>query len=177
MNKITNIIAYFIYMYIARYLPRSGARISLGSKRIRYFLCKRLFKKIGNNANIERMATFGFGDHIELGNNSGLGVGCDVSHAVIGNNVMMGPELLYISRGHIYKKLDVPILLQGVTDSKPLIIEDDVWIGARVIILPGIKIGQGAIVGAGSVITKNVPSYSVVAGNPARIIKSRRDKQ
>ena len=62
---------------------------------------------------------------------------------------------------------------QGRTEIKPVIIGDDVWIGARAIIMPGIVIGRGAVIGAGSVVTKNVDEYAVVAGNPARVIKYR----
>ncbi|MEN6551326.1 MAG: DapH/DapD/GlmU-related protein [Methanobacterium sp.] len=58
------------------------------------------------------------------------------------------------------------------TPRKPVIVEDHVWIGARVIVLPGVTIGKGSIVGAGAVVSKNVPPYSVAVGNPARVVKS-----
>ena len=63
---------------------------------------------------------------------------------------------------------------QGLSAPKPIIIGDDVWIGTCSIVLPGVKIGKGSVVGAGSVVTKDVPDYCVVAGNPARIIKQRK---
>ena len=63
---------------------------------------------------------------------------------------------------------------QGFAEYKPVIISNDVWIGGRVIILPGISVGEGAIVAAGAVVTKDVPSYSIVAGNPAVIKKYRK---
>jgi maltose O-acetyltransferase len=63
---------------------------------------------------------------------------------------------------------------QGFKDKEPVIIEDDVWIGARVIILPGVKIGKGSIVGAGAVVTKDVEPYSIVAGVPAKLIRKRK---
>jgi maltose O-acetyltransferase len=65
--------------------------------------------------------------------------------------------------------------LQGIKKAQPVSIEDDVWIGARVIILPGVRIGQGSIIGAGAVVAKNIPSYSICVGNPARIIRSRKE--
>ena len=64
---------------------------------------------------------------------------------------------------------------QGYYEEKPIVIGDDVWIGGHVIVLPGVHIGTGAIVGAGAVVTKDVPDYAVVGGNPARIIKSRKE--
>ena len=64
--------------------------------------------------------------------------------------------------------------LQGFATEKPVLIADDVWIGARVIILPGVRIGTGAVIGAGAVVTKDMPDYSVVGGNPARVLKMRK---
>jgi maltose O-acetyltransferase len=62
---------------------------------------------------------------------------------------------------------------QGYEGTRPIVIEDDVWIGARVTILGGVNIGTGAVIGAGSVVTKNVPPYAIVAGNPAKLIRYR----
>ncbi len=62
---------------------------------------------------------------------------------------------------------------QGFAEEKPVVIEDDVWIGSRVTILPGVTIGRGSVVGAAAVVTKDVPPYSVVAGNPAKVVKTR----
>ena len=77
---------------------------------------------------------------------------------------------------HQFSRTDIPMRLQGHRQYQPVLIEDDVWIGARAIILPGLRIGKGAIVGAGSVVTKDVPPYAICVGNPARVIKSRIDQ-
>lgn len=111
---------------------------------------------------------------IVIGNNSGLGINCKVRGPLtIGDDVMMGPDVMIFVSNHQTSRTDIPMRGQGSTSRKRVIIEDDVWIGARVIILPGVKIGKGSIIGAGAVVTKDVPQYSVVAGNPAKIIKSR----
>jgi len=73
---------------------------------------------------------------------------------------------------HIYDRTDIFITEQGHTKGK-IEIEEDVWLGANVMILPGVHIGKGAIVGAGAVVTKNVPSMAIVVGNPAKILKFR----
>ncbi len=79
--------------------------------------------------------------------------------------------------GHNHDRTDIPMGHQGSTTSTPLHIAGDVWIGARAIILPGCRrIGHGAIIGAGAVVTKDVPDWAVVGGNPARIIKSRKSE-
>ena len=77
------------------------------------------------------------------------------------------------ARYHNVSRIDVPMNQQGMEESGTVVIEDDVWIGARVTILKDVTIGKGSIIGAASVVTKDVPPYSVVAGNPARLIRKR----
>ena len=84
----------------------------------------------------------------------------------IGNEVFIGPKVNLITINH-----DVNPENSSATYGRPIVIEDKVWIGINSTILPGVKIGYGAIVGAGSVVTKDVPAMTIVAGNPARIIK------
>lgn len=114
------------------------------------------------------------GKQIRLGYNSGLGKNCEINGPVeIGDNLMMGPDVIIYTENHEFSRKDIPMNQQGGSGVKKVKIGNDVWIGARVIILPGVKIGDGAIVGAGSVVTKSVPSYAIVAGNPARLIRYR----
>lgn len=94
----------------------------------------------------------------------------------IGDNVIMGPNVVIHSANHRYERLDTPIMRQGHVLAET-IIEDDCWIGAGAIILPGVHVGKGCVVGAGAIVTKNLPAYSVAVGNPAKIIKSRINKE
>lgn len=92
----------------------------------------------------------------------------------IGDNVMMGEDVLFLGGGHRHSRTDVPMNKQGSEGKTPLYIESDVWIGARVTVLPGCRhIGRGAIIGACAVVTKDVPDFAVVAGNPAKVMKYR----
>lgn len=91
----------------------------------------------------------------------------------IGDNVMMGPDVTILSQTHIIERTDIPMGKQGMREAI-VIIGNDVWIGMRSIIMPGVKIGNGAVIGAGAVVTKDVPDYAIVGGVPARIIKYRR---
>jgi len=93
----------------------------------------------------------------------------------IGNYVRIAAHTLIIASQHIFKRIDIPICKQGVK-SNGIIIEDDVWIGANCTILDGVKIGKGAIISAGAVVTKDVKPYSIVAGVPAKIIRIRSNK-
>jgi maltose O-acetyltransferase len=114
-----------------------------------------------------------FAADIEIGDHSGLGIDSRIGVTKIGKDVMMGPNVMIISQNHAFSDLTRSMNVQGEEKSMPVIIEDDVWIGARAIILPSRRIGKGAIIGAGSVVTKDVPAYAIVGGNPARILRYR----
>lgn len=106
-----------------------------------------------------------------IGDHSRIGVGNTVIGPVcIGDYVHIGQHVLISGLNHSYERVDIKISEQGIT-VKQVTIDSNVWIGANVVILPGITIGQHSVVGAGSVVTKDVPPFTVVAGNPARIVK------
>ena len=90
----------------------------------------------------------------------------------IGNDVRIGPNCNLLGEDHEYRDRDTPVHRQPRL-AKGLEIGDDVWIGANSVILPGVQLGRGAVIGAGSVVTKSVPAYTVVVGNPARAVKER----
>jgi maltose O-acetyltransferase len=124
--------------------------------------------------NIESYAYFGDGKRIEIGDYSGLGKNCHITFAKIGCDVMMGQNFTYIHRNHRFDRTDIPMRLQGYDERQCLVIDDDVWIGANVLVLPGIHIGKGAIIGAGALLTVDVPPYAIVGGNPAKLIRMRK---
>lgn len=164
-----------LYHLIFKHLPATNSRLPF-RKFIRWSRSKissYIIDECGKNVNIEKGANFGTGVGIKIGDNSGLGVNCRVGRGTsIGNNVMMGPDVVILTSNHKFERTDIPMREQGF-ENKPVIIGDDVWIGTRAIILPGVKIGNGVIVAAGAVVTKEVPDYTVVGGCPARIIKKR----
>lgn len=173
MKKISIIICRLLYYNFAIYLPASKKFWGVG-KHVRYKLCKRIFKKCGVNVNIERGARFGSGEHIEIGDYSGIGINAVIPDgSIIGNYVMMGPNCFIHRRNHQFSRTDIPMMKQGFTEGKPIIIEDDVWIGRGVTIMVGRHISKGSIIAANCVLTKDFPEYSVVGGNPSRLIRSR----
>lgn len=91
----------------------------------------------------------------------------------IGNYVLIGPNCSIMGFNHRFDDVDKLISVQGRT-IKGIIIEDNVWIGANTIILDGVTIGEGCVIGGGSVITKSIPPYSIAVGNPCKIIKNRK---
>ena len=167
---------FFIYKIFLTWLPstNNSYHISRWIRKIRSAIACGCFDQHGININIERNADFGTGESITIGDNSGLGVNCNVrGPREIGADVMMGPDVRIMTSKHDTSKTDIPMRLQGDLPKQKVTICDDVWIGARVIILPGITIGKGSIIGAGAVVTKDVPEFVIAAGVPARVIKSR----
>jgi len=92
----------------------------------------------------------------------------------IGDYVAIGPECMFITSNLDSSDIFTPMSVRNKKTSKAIVAKQDVWIGARSIILPGVTIGKGAVVGAGAVVTKDVPEYAVVGGVPARVLKYRK---
>lgn len=163
-----------LYYGFAIYLPQKthfGGNLSC---LIRRWICRHIFEFCGINVNIERGAKFGTGTAIRIGNNSGLGVNCVIPNgSIIGENVMMGPNCYIHERNHAFNRTDVPMVQQGYSIRKPVVIDDDVWIGRDVTIMVGRHIAKGSIIAANCVLTKDFPEYSIVGGNPSRLIRSR----
>ena len=173
MKKIKKAIGLFIYNLIGKHMPTSFSNLKLGQKQIRAFCGKLILQKCGKNVNIEKGAVFS--SKIELGDNSGIGVNASISgKCIMGKDVMMGAECIIYSWNHKVDDLSRPMRGQGFAEEKPVVIGDDVWIGGRVIILPGVHVGSHSIIGAGAVVTKDVPEWAVVAGNPAVVKKYRK---
>ena len=119
--------------------------------------------QIGENTSVQYNTLMtGYG---KPGNSKGL--------IKIGNNVRIAPNVMMISANHVFENPDIPIREQGM-EVKPITIEDDVWVAGRVNIIAGVTIGKGSVIGAGSVVTKDIPPYSVAVGVPAKVIKERK---
>ena len=174
VSKMKKFIGLIIYNLLAKHLPVSFSHIRLGQKKIRAFCGKMILTKCGKNVNIEKGALFS--SRVELGNNSGIGINASIGgKCVIGDDVMMGPDCVIYTRNHKFDDVSIVMRNQGFQEEKPVYIGDDVWIGGRVTILPGVHIGSHCIIGAASVVTKDVPDWAIAAGNPAVVKKYRTD--
>ncbi len=164
-----------LYKLILSRLPASSSPfLGRPSKALRAWACRHLFLRCGRNVNIDRMVSFGLGRNVEIGDSSGVGRNSSITeHIRIGDDVMIGPGLQVFASNHRMERTDVPIRVQGNTEVLPVTIENDVWIGANVMILPGRKVATGTVLAAGTVLTKDFPEYSVVGGNPSKLIRSR----
>jgi acetyltransferase-like isoleucine patch superfamily enzyme len=132
---------------------------------------------IGKFAVIRPTNAYGgeMGIGLKVGNNSSIGpfayIGCS-GYIEIGDNVIMGPRVGIYSENHLFDNLEVPIKEQGVKRGF-VKIEDDCWIASNVNILSGVTIGKGSIIASGSIVIKDVPPNSIVAGVPAKVIRKR----
>jgi len=132
---------------------------------------KQLFGAMGENCLIEMPFRCDYGYNIRIGDDVQMNFNCvflDGCPITIGNRVLLAPNVQLYTASH---PLDPDVRSSGLELGKPITIEDDVWIGGNTVVLPGVTIGRGAVIGAGSVVTKNVPSMCVYAGNPSKLIK------
>jgi maltose O-acetyltransferase len=149
----------------------SGLPFAVGWK-VRQAVYERILPHIG------RTAVLHYGvvledPRTEIGEDVWVGTGAYVDFAVVGDHVLIGPRAVLLAGGrhHRFDRLDVPIKLQGNPLKEPLLIGDGAWIGASATVMA--PVGRNAIVGAGSVVTREVPPYAIVVGNPARILRMR----
>ena len=145
----------------------------LPSRTIRIAFLKAYLASLGKSTSVQMNCRFLNGRKVYLGDRNVINFGClfDGRHYKIqtGNDVSIGPEATILTLGHD------PQSPEFADKGGDVIIGNHVWIAYRAIILPGITIGDGAVVGASSVVTKDIPPYTIVAGNPARVIKDRNE--
>ena len=127
---------------------------------------------LGKDSTIEDFATVnnGVGDVI-IGERTRIGISnVLIGPVTIGNDVMFAQNVVLSGLNHGYEDVSLPPSLQKV-ETKPIVVEDEVWIGANAVVTAGVTIGKHAIVAAGCVVVKDVPAYSIVGGNPGRLLK------
>lgn len=142
----------------------------------RHALLQQLLGQIGQDSIIESPFYCSYGQNIYLGDHVYLNVLCtilDCNQVRIGNHVMLGPGVQIYTAAHL---LQAEERNQGLEEAKSIVIEDNVWLGGSAILLPGVRIGRNAVVGAGAVVSRDVPENMVVAGNPARVIREIEQK-
>ena len=128
---------------------------------------------VGGNTKIQRGVYIGSGNNVSIGRNCQVNENTRLDNVQIGNHVMIARECIVLGKMHENSSAELPMSEQGVKPVQPTIIEDDVWLGLRVIVMPGVTIRKGCIVAAGAVLTKDTEPYGVYAGVPAKRIKNR----
>lgn len=168
-------------------------------KKIKEFYWKSKFEKFGKNSTIGRLSMISHPEKISIGNkvqiqqgvilrpgkDSQIEIGdesginpyvCIYGKVKIGKFAMIAPHVMIAGGNHVINELNKPMIKINKSKNIGVIIEDDVWIGANSVILDGVNIGHGAVIAAGSIVTKNVEPYDIIAGTPAKKINNRKLK-
>ncbi len=172
-KSFTQVICYLLFYGLLNHLPSADRYGCVGKffgflKRV---VCRQLFKKAVGKFGVGRKVDFGLGANVIVNDHSNIGHGAKFigrGDIILGRHLMMAPDVVIISQNHKYLKHGY-----DGDDVGEVRIGDYCWIGTRAIILKGVTLGDNSIVGAGAVVTKDVPPNAVVAGNPAKIIKMR----
>jgi acetyltransferase-like isoleucine patch superfamily enzyme len=183
IRKIKRVMRLFYSRWIVLELKRSGKEVSIGRG---LFLVGGKYIEIGDHSSIHANGILTawnkyqdnrFTPQIKIGNNCSIGEYCHITainSIVIGNNVLTGKRITITDNAHGLSNkelMDIPPINRPLYSKGAIIIDDNVWIGDGVCILPNVHIGYGAIIAANTVVSKDIPSYCVAGGNPARILK------
>ncbi|MHC5267896.1 sugar O-acetyltransferase [Enterococcus sp. LJL98] len=138
---------------------------------------RQIFGNSGENCTVEQPFFCTYGSNISVGDNFFLNVNCrlmDSGKITIGHNVMIAPNVSLITEEHA---MDVKQRLEGLEYTRPITIQDNVWLATGVLVLPGVTIGENSVIGAGSVVTKDIPANCLAVGNPCRVVKPINNEQ
>ena len=162
------------YMFVNK-IPSSHFPGGVFFNKFRLFFVKRIIT-IGTNNRFQRNVYFGDGNKIEIGSNCQINDNIRLDNVKIGNNVMIARDSVFLGKSHNFDNLNAPMNEQGILELEQTIVENDVWIGLRAIIMPGIKIESGSIIAAGTVLTKSTEKNGIYAGVPGKLIRIRKKK-
>ncbi|MEX1447569.1 acyltransferase [Enterococcus sp. C76] len=169
---------YYLFFYLTNFffVPYRLGKIADYYQKIRELICKKIFCFVGQDAVIRPRLKLSYLGQISIDERSSIGdrnVIVASGGLEIGKDVMIGPEVMIFTQNHSIPSSELK-LIEGGIEQKKVIINDDVWIGARVIILPGAVIGKGTVIAAGTVVPgKKYPENVILGGNPAKIIRYR----
>lgn len=163
-----------IYYLFIQYLPHS--RLIGFSNVIRMWYVAKVLKimpfdknsKFESGIYLSDARNLKIGKHVRINENAFL-----QGSITIGDYAMIAPNVSIYSKTHNYHDINIPMVQSGESETKTVSIENDVWVGINVVILPGITIGKGSIIGANAVVTKNVEPYSIMGGIPAKLLRKR----
>lgn len=162
----------FLYYLFASKLPDYAFPGGKIFNRIRILLLRRVIN-IGKSCRIQKRVYVGNGNNISIGNHCRINDNVKLDNVKIGNYVLIARRTQILGKMHRFDDINTPMLLQKAEIQKTTIIEDDVWIGLNVIIMPGLHIKKGCIIAAGAVLTKSTEEYGIYGGIPAKLIKKR----
>jgi maltose O-acetyltransferase len=173
MKKLMKGICLVMYYSFVNHLPSSFVPGGRFFNSFRVAVLRRIVQ-VGTRTKVQPNVYVGSGRNITIGAVCEINEHVRILETKIGDYVMIAPNVSLLGGfTHPFDDLSSPMVLQPDLYKGPIVIEDDVWIGINAVIMPGVHIGKGAVVGANSVVTHDVPPYSVVGGTPARVLRVR----
>jgi acetyltransferase-like isoleucine patch superfamily enzyme len=172
LHRLAPYLAKIRYRLLCHGFERHGKGGSIGRQ---FRVMGKLSIAVGDRVAFRDNIYLGGNGRLTVGSHTSINAGCMIAameSVQIGSNVMFAPYVYVLDVDHKFERLDIPMTKQGYTIS-PVVIEDDVWIGTGAVITKGVRIGRGSIIGANSVVTRDVPPYSLAAGAPAKVIRQR----
>jgi maltose O-acetyltransferase len=176
LRKLKRLICLALYYGVFRNCPEHSLPRGKLWMLLRRWTVTPVLRHGGKDLAINKGAHFGSGSTFSMGDSSSLGINARIiGDVTFGDYVGMAHDVFITAYGREFGGHDVPMMFQGKVPDKPVVIEDNVLLFASVIILPGVRVCTGSIIGAGAVVSRNVPPYAIVGGNPARIVKWRKE--
>lgn len=173
-KRLLSVIFLIFYRMVAMRLPHSYWPAGWMFSAIRRFALIGMGCKVGRGCELEPGIDVGFRPRLQIGERCQINQNTMLKTVCLGNDVMIAPGVVMLDRQHNYSDVNIPMSMQGSSSRKLTNVGNDVWIGQNVIIMPGVSIGNGVVVGAGSVVTKDLPDWSVAVGVPAKVIRYRK---
>jgi maltose O-acetyltransferase len=170
MKRTLCLLAYYGF---AKHLPDSSFPGGRFCTYLRAFLCRRFIASAGKEIHIRSGVFLADGRHLYMADRSSIGPGCRIYGARLGHGVVVGPHCVFFKENRAADDLTKPVGAHSKTPINLPVVEDGAWVGERALVLQGRRIGRGAIVGAGAVVTRDVAPFTIVGGNPARVIGHR----
>ena len=164
-----------LYYLLIKNLPNSTFPGGVIFNKLRVLVIKKIFKT-GFNITFQRNVYFGNGENIIIGNNCQINDNIRLNNVKIGNHVMIARDCVFLGKSHEFNDIKTPMNEQPIKVFRQTIVENDVWIGIRVVIMPGVVIKRGSVIAAGSILNISTIQNGVYGGAPAKLIKIRGDK-
>ena len=175
MRTLIKAICYVGYYFFAYHLPENQWVGGSLWNALRVFFARPMLRECGKDIHIDRHVNFGKGDSLTLKDHSGLGAYSKlIGDITLERWAATSFDIFITAYGRKMDRTDIHILYQGKVPDEPVILGEGTVLFASVIILPGVHTGEGCVIGAAAVVTRDVPPYCVVAGNPARVVKWRK---
>jgi maltose O-acetyltransferase len=177
-RKLKRMACLALYYGLFRHLPEHSLPRGALWMLLRRWTVAPALRHAGKGLAINHGAHFGSGSTLSMGDYSSLGINARIiGDVTMGNYVGLAQNVFITAYGRELSGFDKPMMFQGKVPDRPVVVEDDVIIFANVIILPGVRVGTGAVIGAGAVVSRDVPPYAVVGGNPAMVVKWRKEPE